>query len=199
MNEVQEKTKDDIINEEIEAEHALTDEEKAKLAKEAEKVELAEGETIDEGVSDEETLSKAIQASMSEKKQEFLAEMSKNPNKRLYSSRITLEFAELIEVDKTQLRYEENEDDYKFNNDLMKSKTTDFGFDLLQLATKIQNTKNCSIEQIKYAGRPYQKKCNCGPDIKVEAIGIENAPKAVQDFVNNLKNLSNCSCDACDD
>lgn len=122
MNEVQEKTKDDIINEEIEAEHALTDEEKTKLAKEAEKVELAEGETIDEGVSDEETLSKAIQASMSEKKQEFLAEMSKNPNKRLYSSRITLEFAELIEVDKTQLRYEENEDDYKFNNDLMKLK-----------------------------------------------------------------------------
>ena len=81
----------------------------------------------------------------------------------------------------------------------MKSKTTDFGFDLLQLATKIQNTKNCSIEQIKYAGRPYQKKCNCGPDIKVEAIGLENAPKAVQDFVKNLKNLSNCSCDACDD
>ena len=33
MDEVQEKTKDDIINEEIEAEHALTDEEKAKLAK----------------------------------------------------------------------------------------------------------------------------------------------------------------------
>ena len=199
MNAVQEKTKDDIINEEIEAEHALTDEEKAKLAKEAEEVELAEGETIDEGISDEETFSKAIQASMEEKKKEFLAEMSKDPNKRLYSSRITLEFAELIDVDKNSLRYEENEDDYKFNNDLMKSKITDFSNELFKFASHIQNTKNCSIETLKYSGRPYQKKCNCGPDIKVEAVGIENAPKAIQELYEKLKSLSNCSCDACDD
>ena len=60
---------DDIINNEIEQEHSLTDEEKAKLAAEAEEVELAESETIDEGISDEETLGKAIQASMKEKKE----------------------------------------------------------------------------------------------------------------------------------
>lgn len=199
MNEVQEKTKDNIINEEIEAEHALTDEEKAKLAKEAEEVELAEGETIDEGISDEETFSKAIQASMAQKKQEFLAEMSKNPNKRLYSSRIIVEFAELIEVDKSLLRYEENDEDYTFNNNIMKGKTTDFTDELLKFASHIQNTKNCSIEQLKYSGRPYQKKCSNAPDIKVEAIGIENAPKAIQELYKNLKNLSNCPCDSCDD
>lgn len=62
---------DDIINNEIEQEHSLTDEEKAKLAAEAEEVELAEGETIDEGISDEETFRKTIQASIKEKKSYF--------------------------------------------------------------------------------------------------------------------------------
>lgn len=149
---------DDIINNEIEQEHSLTDEEKAKLAAEAEEIELAEGETIDEGISDEETLGKAIQASMKEKKELFLKEIKENPNKRLYSQKIIIEFAELIEVDKNSLRYEENEEDYKFNNDLMKSKSTDFSLEVFKFVAQLQNTKNVSVEELTYSGRPYQKK-----------------------------------------
>ena len=152
---------DDIINNEIEQEHSLTDEEKAKLAAEAEEVELAEGETIDEGISDEETLGKAIQASMKEKKELFLKEIKENPNKRLYSQKIIIEFAELIEVDKNSLRYEENEEDYKFNNDLMKSKSTDFSLEVLlriifrQLSKKL--LKFCNSEHFLWLLRRLRK------------------------------------------
>lgn len=197
-NSAEEMSHDDIINEEIEAEHALTEEDKAKLAAEAGEVELAEGETIDEGISDDETLAKAIQASMSEKKELFLKEMKENPNKRLYSSRIIIEFAELIEIDKNSLRYEENADDYKFNNDLMRSKTTDFGFELMSFAARIQNSKNVSIEEIKYSGRPYQKRTNAAPNVDVKIIAPNNLPPAVKEALKNFATQS-ASCDCCDD
>lgn len=190
---------DDIINNEIEQEHSLTDEEKAKLAAEAEKVELAEGETIDEGISDEETLFQAIQTSRIEKKEQFAKEMKANPNKRLYSSKIVIEYTELIEVDKNSLRYEENEEDRKFNDKLMSSKTTDFELDALKFAATIQNTQNATIEQVHYMGKPYQKKCNCVPGIEIKTIGLENAPKTIQNLVKGLQEtFSNNSCSDCE-
>lgn len=187
---------DDIINKEIETEHALTDEEKAKLATEAEEVELAEGETIDEGSSDEEALGKAIQASMKEKKELFLKEIKENPNKRLYSQRIIIEFAELIEVDKNSLRYEENEEDYKFNNDLMRSKSTDFSLEAFKFVAQLQNSKNVSVEELMYSGRPYQKKANKAPNIDVKIIAPNNIPPAVKEALKNFATQS-ASCDCC--
>lgn len=187
---------DDIINNEIEQEHSLTNEEKAKLAAEAEEVELAEGETIDEGISDEETLGKAIQASMKEKKELFLKEIKENPNKRLYSQRIIIEFAELIEVDKNSLRYEENEEDYKFNNDLMKSKSTDFSLEVFKFVSQLQNTKNVSVEELIYSGRPYQKRANKAPNIDVKVIAPNNIPPAVKEALKNFV-TQNTSCDCC--
>lgn len=188
---------DDIINNEIEQEHSLTDEEKAKLAAEAEEIELAEGETIDEGISDEETLGKAIQASMKEKKELFLKEIKENPNKRLYSQKIIIEFAELIEVDKNSLRYEENEEDYKFNNDLMKSKSTDFSLEVFKFVAQLQNTKNVSVEELTYSGRPYQKKANKAPNIDVNVIASNNIPPVVREALKNLA-MQTASCDCCD-
>lgn len=188
---------DDIINNEIEQEHSLTDEEKAKLAAEAEEVELAEGETIDEGISDEETLGKAIQASMKEKKELFLKEIKENPNKRLYSQKIIIEFAELIEVDKNSLRYEENEEDYKFNNDLMKSKSTDFSLEVFKFVAQLQNSKNVSVEELMYSGRPYQKKVNKAPNIDVKVIAPNNIPSAVKEALKSFV-TQNTSCDCCD-
>lgn len=187
---------DDIINNEIEQEHSLADEEKAKLAAEAEEVELAESETIDEGISDEETLGKAIQASMKEKKELFLKEIKENPNKRLYSQKIIIEFAELIEVDKNSLRYEENEEDYKFNNDLMKSKSTDFSLEVFKFVSQLQNTKNVSVEELIYSGRPYQKRANKAPNIDVKVIAPNNIPPAVKEALKNFV-TQNTSCDCC--
>lgn len=187
---------DDIINNEIEQERSLTDEEKAKLAAEAEEVELAEGETIDEGISDEETLGKAIQASMKEKKELFLKEIKENPNKRLYSQKIIIEFAELIEVDKNSLRYEENEEDYKFNNDLMKSKSTDFSLEVFKFISQLQNTKNVSVEELIYSGRPYQKRANKAPNIDVKVIAPNNIPPAVKEALKSFV-TQNTSCDCC--
>ena len=188
---------DDSINNELEQEHSLTDEEKAKLAAEAEEIELAEGETIDEGISDEETLGKAIQASMKEKKELFLKEIKENPNKRLYSQKIIIEFAELIEVDKNSLRYEENEEDYKFNNDLMKSKSTDFSLEVFKFVAQLQNTKNVSVEELTYSGRPYQKKANKAPNIDVNVIAPNNIPPVVREALKNLA-MQTASCDCCD-
>ena len=188
---------DDIINNEIEQEHSLTDEEKAKLAAEAEEIELAEGETIDEGISDEETLGKAIQASMKEKKELFLKEIKENPNKRLYSQKIIIEFVELIEVDKNSLRYEENEEDYKFNNDLMKSKSTDFSLEVFKFVAQLQNTKNVSVEELTYSGIPYQKKANKAPNIDVNVIAPNNIPPVVREALKNLA-MQTASCDCCD-
>ena len=173
------------------------DEEKAKLAAEAEEIELAEGETIDEGISDEETLGKAIQASMKEKKELFLKEIKENPNKRLYSQKIIIEFAELIEVDKNSLRYEENEEDYKFNNDLMKSKSTDFSLEVFKFVAQLQNTKNVSVEELTYSGRPYQKKANKAPNIDVNVIAPNNIPPVVREALKNLA-MQTASCDCCD-
>lgn len=187
---------DDIINNEIEQEHSLTDEEKAKLAAEAEEVELAESETIDEGISDEETLGKAIQASMKEKKELFLKEIKENLNKRLYSQKIVIEFAELIEVDKNSLRYEENKEDYKFNNDLMKSKSTDFSLEVFKFVAQLQNTKNVSVEELIYSGRPYQKRANKAPNIDVKVITPNNIPPAVKEALKNFV-TQNTSCDCC--
>lgn len=187
---------DDIINNEIEQEHSLTDEEKAKLAAEAEEVELAESETIDEGISDEETLGKAIQASMKEKKELFLKEIKENLNKRLYSQKIVIEFAELIEVDKNSLRYEENKEDYKFNNDLMKSKSTDFSLEVFKFVAQLQNTKNASVEELIYSGRPYQKRANKAPNIDVKVITPNNIPPAVKEALKNFV-TQNTSCDCC--
>lgn len=188
---------DDIINNEIEQEHSLTDEEKAKLAAEAEEVELAEGETIDEGISDEETLEKAIQASMKEKKELFLKEIKENPNKRLYSQRIMIDFVEVIEVDKNSLRYEENEEDYKFNNDLMKSKSTDFSLEIFKFVAQLQNSKNVSLKELMYSGRPYQKKANKAPNIDVKVIAPNNIPPAVKEALKSFV-TQNTSCDCCD-
>lgn len=188
---------DDIINNEIEQEHSLTDEEKAKLAAEAEEVELAEGETIDEGISDEETFRKTIQASIKEKKELFLKEIKENPNKRLYSQRIIIEFAELIEVDKNSLRYEENEEDYKFNNDLMMSKSTDFSLEVFKFVAQLQNSKNVSVEELMYSGRPYQKKANKAPNIDVKVIAPNNIPPVVREALKNLA-MQTASCDCCD-
>lgn len=166
---------DDIINEEIEQEH-----------KETETIELSE----------EKVLANRINASQKAKKEQFLKEMKENPNKRLYSSKIVIEFAELIEIDKESLRYEENAEDYQFNNDLMKSKTTDFVLALMHFVSNIQNTKNVSVENLEYCGRPYQAKMT--PKINFQSINLNNVPKEVQEALKNIaKTISSCEC--CDD
>ena len=78
----------------------------------------------------------------------------------------------------------------------MKSKSTDFSLEVFKFVAQLQNTKNVSVEELIYSGRPYQKRANKAPNIDVKVITPNNIPPAVKEALKNFV-TQNTSCDCC--
>lgn len=138
-----------------------------------------------------------IKKSQLEKKEQFLNETKGNSNKRLYQQKLVIEWVEVIEVDKNALRYEENEEDEAYNQELMKTASTNYGVEALQIAKQIQDNPKFSVENFAYAGRPYSS-YEEKPKINVAKIDLSDMPEFLKKaIVNGLENASNC-CGSCD-
>ena len=76
---------------------------------------------------EEKKLSEEIRKSQVEKQAKFRETLKNNPDKRLYSQRIIIQWGEIIDVKKDELRFEENDEDRAYNRELLKSRSTDIG------------------------------------------------------------------------
>lgn len=126
----------------------------------------------------------SIQKAQLEKKEQFEELIKNNPNKRLYQQRVIIQWAEVIDIDKNSLRYVDNDEDKKYNQELMKKASTDCGLELMKFAKSIQDNEKFSIEEFQYSGREYS--CEGRKDINVHAINLNEAPQEIQDALRKI-------------
>lgn len=139
-------SKDDILNKEIEEEHS------EKYHRDCDKL-----------LSD-------IKTSQKEKNQYFKDVLNgKVQGKKLMQQRIVIEFAEVIDYDKTKLVFEETEKDEKANSEYLKSCQTKIEKAALLFAKEIQNFERFCIEQFNLYSREYQKH---SPSIEIKTLNM---------------------------
>lgn len=108
--------------------------------------------------------------------------------------RIVIEFAEVIDYDKTKLVYEETEADEDANRKYLRSCQTKIDKAALLFARKIQNFEKFCIEQFNLYSREYERSSSPSIDIKTVDLStgkesnIQNLPPEV---VSALKRTLN--------
>jgi len=146
-------SKDDIINAEIEQEH-----------KEAEK-------RSTDFQADVDSLLNKIQASQKEKHTYFKEVLEgKHEGKKLVQQRLVIEFAEVIDYDKTKLVYEETAEDEAANKKYLQDCSVKIDKAALQFANELQKHETFCIEQFNLFFREYQP--NITPNIAIKAIDM---------------------------
>ena len=146
-------TKDDILNEEIEQEH-----------KEAEK-------KHEKFQNDVDSLINEIKTSQDAKGSYFKEVLEgKHPGKKLVQQRIVIQFAEVIDYDKSKLVYEETEEDKKANRQYLQSCITKIDKAALQFANELQKFERFSIEEFHL----YNRECEGSPqpNVKIKTIDL---------------------------
>lgn len=146
-------SKDDIINSEIEQEHK---------------------ETKSKNFQDDcESLMNEIHTSQKEKLRYFKEVLAgKHPGKKLVQHRLILEFAEVIDHDKTQLVYEETEADEDKNRKYFEACSVKIDKAALQFANEIQKHEAFSIEAFNVALRVPEVSDN-KPEVKIQAMDLK--------------------------
>lgn len=134
---------------------------------------------------EEKKLSEEIRKSQVEKQAKFRETLKNNPDKRLYSQRIIIQWGEIIDVKKDELRFEENDEDRAYNRELLKSRSTDIGLEALKFAKSINDLKTFSLEEFRYEGKPYGNSPN-KPCCGVHAIDLNKVPEDVKKALVNV-------------
>lgn len=146
-------SKDDIINSEIEQEH-----------KEAEKK--------TDFQSDVDAWIEEIKTSQAKKHQYFKEVLQgKHPGKKLVQQRIEIEFAEVIDYDKTQLVFEETEEDTAKNRKYFENCSVKVDKAALQFANELQKHEKFCIEAFNLAFRVAE--ISSKPEIKIQAMDLK--------------------------
>lgn len=102
-------------------------------------------------------LMEAIKKNQEEKTAYFREVLEgKHPGKKLYQQKFILQFAEVIDYDKTKLVYEESEADEKANQEYLKSCSHHIDKAALLFANEIQKHETFSIEEFSLFGREYE-------------------------------------------
>lgn len=144
---------DDIINAEIEQEH-----------KEAEK-------RTEEFQKDVDSLIKEIKTSQNEKHAYFAEVLEgKHPGKKLLLRKMVIQFAEVIDYDKSKLVYEETEEDEKANRQYLQNCSTNIDKAALLFANELQKFERFSIEKFHLYSREYEGSPR--PNIKIKTIDL---------------------------
>lgn len=144
-------SKDDIINKEIEQEH-----------KEAKNKSFQD---------DVDNLIDKIKASQKEKHPYFKEVLQgKHEGKKLVQQRIVIEFAEVIDYDKTKLIFEETESDEIANRKYLESCSVKIDKAALQFANELQKHETFCIEAFNVAFRVAE--ISSTPEIKVQAMDL---------------------------
>lgn len=122
---------------------------------------------------EEKILSKQLTDSMNKKGDEFKEIVNNNPDKRIYKHKLLIEWAEIVDVKKEDLRFVENKEDKEFNRNLIRSKITEYGVEALKIALSIQENEKFSISEYLYAGDAFPNAvppCLDGPASLIESI-----------------------------
>lgn len=144
---------DDIINAEIEQEH-----------KEAEK-------RSEEFKKDVDCLIKEIKTSQNEKHAYFAEVLEgKHPGKKLLQRKMVIQFAEVIDYDKSKLVYEETEEDEKANRQYLQNCSTNIDKAALLFANELQKHDRFCIEEFNCFSREYASLPQ--PNVKIKTIDL---------------------------
>lgn len=123
-----------------------------------------------------------IKTSQEEKKQYFRDVLDgKVEGKKLMQQRIVIEFAEVIDYDKTKLAYEETEADEDANRKYLQSCITKMDKAALLFAREIQNFERFCVEEFCLYSREHER--NSSPSIDIKTIDLSTGKES------NIKNL----------
>jgi len=112
-----------------------------------------------------------IEASQSEKHNYFKEVLEgKHPGKKLVEKRIVIEFAEVIDYDKSKLVYEETEADKKANQDYLKSCSVNIDKAALLFANELQKHETFTITEFSLFFRDTEKPAI--DDVKIQAVDL---------------------------
>lgn len=145
-------SKDDIINSEIEQEHKE-----------------AKNKVFQDEVN---ALINEIQASQKEKHQYFKEVLQgKHQDKKLVQQKIVIEFAEVIDYDKSKLVFEETDEDEAANREYLKNCSVKIDKAALQFANELQKHETFCVEQFNLYFRVAE--ISNVPEIKVQAMDLK--------------------------
>jgi len=133
---------------------------------------------------EEKTLSKELFEAMDLKEKQFNEIKKNNPDKKVIKQKIIIEWEELVDVKKEELRFEENAEDRKFNKNLLMSRSKYIGLEAVKFAKSIQDVETFAVKEFTYAGGPecLEDKC-CIPK---GAICLNDAPASVKRAIANI-------------
>lgn len=145
-----------------------------------------------EGISKDDILNKEIEEEHNEKYYRDVLD-GKVQGKKLMQQRIVIEFAEVIDYDKTKLVFEETEKDEKANSEYLKSCQTKIEKAALLFAKEIQNFERFCIETFNLYSREYQKH---SPSIEIKTLDMATGKSSVlselpPEVASALKNALN--------
>lgn len=133
---------------------------------------------------EERILSEELSKSQQEKGKEFKEILKNNPDKRLYRQRLIIQWGEIIDVKKEELRYEENAEDVKYNKELLMSRSKSIGLEALKFAKQIHDIETFSLEEFRYEGSySYGAENSC---CNVHAVDLNNAPQGLKKALANV-------------
>ena len=113
-----------------------------------------------------------IKASQEEKQTYFKEVLEgKHPGKKLYQQRIVIEFAEVIDYDKSKLVYEETAADEKANSTYLRSCSTKVDKAALQFANELQKHEKFSITSFDMFSREYPSEPDC-TEVKISGVDL---------------------------
>lgn len=140
--------------------------------------------TMQQMTEEERILSEELSKSQQEKGKEFKEILKNNPDKRLYRQRLIIQWGEIIDVKKEELRYEENAEDVKYNKELLMSRSKSIGLEALKFAKQIHDIETFSLEEFRYEGS-----YSCGAEnscCNVHAVDLNNAPQGLKKALANV-------------
>lgn len=137
----------------------------------------------------EQKLFAAIKSSQEAKNAYFKEVLQgKHPGKKLYEQRIVIEFAEVIDYDKSKLVYEDTEADEKANTEYLKSCSQNIGEQALKFAKELQENERFSITTFNLFSREYCAEVKVAPEIKVQAMDLSTGKvKELSTIPNEVK------------
>jgi len=133
---------------------------------------------------EEEILSEAQLKQMDEKEKRFNEIKKNNPDKKVIKQKIIIEWEELVDVKKDELRFEENAEDRKYNKELLMSRSKYIGLAAVKFVKSIQDVETFAVKEFTYEGGPacFEDKC-CIPK---GAICLNDAPADVKRAFANI-------------
>lgn len=141
---------------------------------------------------EEKILSEELSKQMDEKQKMFDEIKKNNPDKKVVNQKIIIEWEELVDIKKDELRFEENDEDRKYNKNVFMSRSKYVGLEAIKFAKSIQDVEAFAIKEFTYAGGPA---CFEGKfSIPKGAICLNEAPAHVKRaFVNILSKLADAA------